>query len=487
MDHLQTLIAGMSKEELRYYKLFTSRTIHEHDRKDIKLFNEYKRLGDDFNEEKVSRKIYPEGNKNAWYRIKHRLLGDINKSLTLLHYEENDFMIACHTLSLYHFYSTKNKSAEANYYLRKAEKIAQKIEHNELLDIIYGEYIQLSYSSLNINPEHYLIKRKEIRKKQEAIREIDDLLAVITYQLKTTQNLSKTDNDILATLQKNIDIFIKNEETKKSASLQLKMYQAVSKILLQQHEYIALEKYLLKTYKYFEKNELFTKSNHDIKLQMLTYLVNSLFKNNKSEKSLQWAAVLKESMEEFNHLLYDKYFFFYYNALVINYSSIDPSKAIDILENLRENTKIKHNDYYIFFVYLNLAVLRFDNQEYKEASKHFNKITMLNWYKSADDSLRLKITVCELITRYQLQQYDVLNYKLEQTARSFKSTLNLEENKAEKEVVALLKRLEKVINLKKDKNIQEKVNEKISWMRKEINPETYIINYENWLESILKR
>ena len=109
MDHLQTLIAGMTKEELRYYKLFTSRTIHEHDRKDIKLFNEYRKQGESFDEDRVSKKIYPEGNKNAWHRIKHRLLSDINKSLTLLHYEENDFMIACHTLSLYHYYFTKNK------------------------------------------------------------------------------------------------------------------------------------------------------------------------------------------------------------------------------------------------------------------------------------------------------------------------------------------------------------------------------------------
>lgn len=125
MDHLQTLIAGMTKEELRYYKLFTSRTTHEHDRKDIKLLMN---TGSKANHltKIVYQKIYPEGNKNAWYRIKHRLLSDINKSLTLLHYEENDFMIACHTLSLYHYYFTKNKINEAKYYLRKAEKLAQK-------------------------------------------------------------------------------------------------------------------------------------------------------------------------------------------------------------------------------------------------------------------------------------------------------------------------------------------------------------------------
>jgi hypothetical protein len=50
----------------------------------------------------------------------------------------------------------------------------------------------------------------------------------------------------------------------------------------------------------------------------------------------------------------------------------------------------------------------------------------------------------------------------------------------------LLKRLEKTIAIKKDKNLIEKIKEKQSWMRKEINPETYIINYENWMDTLFK-
>ena len=84
-----------------------------------------------------------------------------------------------------------------------------------------------------------------------------------------------------------------------------------------------------------------------------------------------------------------------------------------------------------------------------------------------------------------MQQYDVLIYKLEQTNRGFKAALASEENKAEKEVLSLLKRLEKTISIKKDKNLIEKIKEKHLWMRKEINPETYIINYENWMDTLL--
>ena len=75
--------------------------------------------------------------------------------------------------------------------------------------------------------------------------------------------------------------------------------------------------------------------------------------------------------------------FFYYNALVINYSILDRIKALEILEDLKDNPKIKSNSYYHLFVHLNLAVLRFDVKEYKESIKNFTRLYMLDGYKTA--------------------------------------------------------------------------------------------------------
>ena len=69
--------------------------------------------------------------------------------------------------------------------------------------------------------------------------------------------------------------------------MRLKIYRAVSQILLQRHEYIALEEYLEKTYSDFNKEKLFNKSNHESKLQMLTYMVNCLHKNGKCNEYQQ--------------------------------------------------------------------------------------------------------------------------------------------------------------------------------------------------------
>jgi tetratricopeptide (TPR) repeat protein len=220
---------------------------------------------------------------------------------------------------------------------------------------------------------------------------------------------------------------------------------------------------------------------------MLTYIVNTLFKNKKLKQSLLWADKLKDSMDEFHQLLYDKYFFFYYNALVFNYSVLDPLKAIEILEDLKDNTRITSNSFYHLFVYLNLAVLRFDQKEFKESIKNFTKITILDGYKNAVRSLRLKISICELITRYELQQNDVLDYKLAQVRKDYKDLLELDDHYSERELILIIKAIQGAINVKSDKKMVERISQYIEWTRNNKDADAVIIDYGNWLEkSVLK-
>jgi len=173
---------------------------------------------------------------------------------------------------------------------------------------------------------------------------------------------------------------------------------------------------------------LFTKANHDTHLQMLTYIVNSLFKNNKINQSLQYTEQLKQAMEQYNHLHYDKYFFFYYNSLVINYSVIDKPKAIEILNQLKSHKQIKSNQYYEIFVYLNLAVQHFDMRQYHEAIRALNKLYVLQSYKNTDNALKFKIALADLIIRFELQDFDVFDYKLAQMRKDFGDLLKQKEN-----------------------------------------------------------
>lgn len=485
MDHLPRLVKSLNKEQVRYFKLFASRTQQSFERKDIKLFD-FLRKNEEDKEEMFLQKLYPGESKNAWYRLRNRLLSDLNKSLSVLHYEDDAFVHACHMLALYKFFFSKNLLEEASYYLRRCERSAESIENYELLDIVFGEYIRLSHESLKVDPQKFIDKRKENRQRLEDIRAIDDLLAVVTYRLKTTQNFAPDRNPLLDLLKKTTDDFIKDRDLKNSPQLRFRIYRAVSQVLLQRHEYKPLEQYLLSTYKEFEKENLFNRSNHDTKLQMLTYIVNTLFKTDKLKQSLLWAEKLKAAMDEFNQLLFDKYFFFYYNALVINYSVLDPIQAITILEDLKDQSRIKSNAYYLWFVYLNLAVLHFDQANYKVAIKHFGKLSLLDGFKNADASLRLKISIGELLNRYELGQMDVLEYKMNRLNKEYKKLINDEDHYAEKEILEILKRMLNVAEIKNDPKLRDKMIAFSDWTRKNNVEDGVIIDYGNWVKMYIK-
>ena len=256
MSILQQLVAGMNKEQIRFFKLFAGRTMTPDDRKDILLFDYIRKSGEQYQDEKIFRKLYSTADKNAFYRLKHRLLSDLNKSFSIQHFEDDDFIYTCHMLALYKYFADNNKLKEAEYYLKKAKNRAKSLESFELLDIIYGEYIRLSQETLHINPEGYIEQRRENQKQIHELRAIDDLLAVVTYRLKTTQNFSPEKNPLLDLLKKTTDDFVQDRDLKKSPTLRFRVYRAVSQVLLQRHDYKPLEQYLLNIYKEFERDKM---------------------------------------------------------------------------------------------------------------------------------------------------------------------------------------------------------------------------------------
>ncbi len=483
MNILEDIIVGMNKEQVRYFKLFAMRAASAEGRKDITLFDHIRKHGDI---DKVHSKLYATEEKNAFYRLRNRLMQDVFKSLTIQHFEDDDAMHVLHMLALVRHFLSRSELVTAGYLLRKAEAKALKLEAYDLLDIIYSDFIKLSYENLTLNPEEYIAKRKLNQEKIGSLRAIDDILAVVSYRLKVTQNFSAGNNRVLAVLEKAVRDAGGGKKAQVSHKLRFRIYQAVSQILLQRREYKALEEFLLNTYNSFNSERLFNKSNHDTKLQMLVFLINTLFKNNKSEESLRYAEKLKTGMEEHNQLLADKYLFFYYNSLVINYSKTDPDKAIEILNDLKDNKKIKSSEYYQLFVHLNLAVLLFDKQRYKESIRHINKIYLLENFKLNDNSLKLKIAIAELLIRHELGDNDVLDLKIEQVRNIFKKELRAATWKREKTLIEILILLNNHPDNATKPSTVKKIKQFITIKKREGEGDDEIINYNNWMNDKLK-
>lgn len=483
MNILPDVIGNMNKEEIRNFKLFINRTEKATERKDEVLFDSIRKQFPEYDEDKILKKLYNSEDKNALYRLKNRLFEDIGKSLMLHYYDANEYNIILNYLFLSRLFQSKGQAPTAYYYLNKAFRKANENEHLDWLDIIYGEFIKLSHETLEINPEEYIQKRKDNRSKLNKVQEIDDILAALIYRIKVSQNFAKQNTQILDLLQKTVNDFAKSKDVKNSPVLRFKIYQSVSRILLQQQDYKSLEKYLLKTFDEFTKEKLFNKNNHDTKLQMLTYLINSLFKNKKIDLSLTYVDKLKSAMEEFSKVLYDKYLFYYYNSLVINYSVKNIDKAIEILHEAKDNASIKKLPIYNVFVYLNLAVLNFDKKNFKESLKHLVKPMMQDAFKHLDEAWHLKLAVFELMIRYELNDFDYLEHKSERIRKEYSILLKKEEYSRQKQMVLVIDKMVKSDGIKKNKQLLKEINVLLDGIMLNSTSDTDIINYSDWLKA----
>jgi len=484
MDILNQIVEVLNKEEIRFYKLFALRQQGNSERKDLFLLDAL-RKNPDASDEKIFRKLYPDGDKNAYYRLRNRLLEDINRSLMLQHYEDEELLLIFHQLTVVRIYTAKNQYQLAFHFLRKAEQKALKTENHEILDIIYGEFIRLSNELMVINPETYVALRRKNSETLNRLRQMDDLLAVVSYRLKITQNFGEKQNSLMGILEETTNSFMQDAGLAASPRFRLKLYSLVSQMLLQKQDYASLEAYLKKTIAEFTTEHLFNKTNHEIKLQMLTYLVNSLFKTGKIDESLQYSDALHDAMLEFNSLHFERFEIFYYNSLVNNYSTFDIPKAISILQDLLQNKNLRKVPFYELFVYLNLATSYFDLHQYNQAIRHLSKAYLIDSYKKADASLKFKIAVAELIIRYENGDLDFWHYRKDQIVRENQAELDDDKHLKEKELLKILIKAAAEPDGIKSRKLRPSIETYLKvWENSE--QESEVIRYLNWLRDKIK-
>ena len=199
---------------------------------------------------------------------------------------------------------------------------------------------------------------------------------------------------------------------------------------------------------------------------LLSYLTNSLYKNNKYQESLTIAEELKNSMAE-------------YNALVINYSKTDKEKALEILNKAKKNKKIQQLPTFSTFIYLNMGLIYYDKKDYKRSIKQISRLILQYDFDNLDQNLQLKIMIAELIIRQKLNQTDLIEEKIKYINRKYKKILN--KKNRDLKIILIIKKLIYTNNIRNNKEIQEDI---IKFNKSEKNTNasnTDIINYNDWL------
>lgn len=485
MNTLHRLVHSLSKEEIRSFKLYTQRYATGQGLS-VTLFDLIRAQKEETDDQSIFEKIYgAQGDKNTFYRLKNRLQTDICDAITVLHFDKNAGNDLHRLMCIYNICHSKGEFELAYYFIRQAEKKAQQSQNLELLDLIYADIVKLSNQIISINPEEYVNKQSENAQQLNRMRQMDQVLAVLNYRIKVTQNFQKGNESLLKLVDKTVRDFGKDKTISENKSFQIKIYLAISRAMIQKRSYPELEAYLLKTYDQFKQKGWFDRDSHDVNLQMLVYITNSCLAQKKYNAALQYTKVLGEQMAMYDKVLYDKYLFFYYNSLVIAYLNIDYDRALAAINEFERITRKSANSYYEQFVHLNRAILYFWTRKYADAVRSIIKLYVNDYYNQADRSFKFNIEVAEVIMQYEAGDKDTAQKRIKQIRKAYKDLLQDDTFRHARSILDITQSLSASEGRKPDAKTAKKINTVIDEMLEDKNLPAQVINYLPWLGSKL--
>lgn len=486
MDNLEKTIYSLYHEEIINFKLYSFRKDKNPLRKDIQLFDFIKKNDlNDANYNLFFKQLYTETtNKNTLDRLKSRLLKEIDNSLIQFHFHQSQSQYIYNEIGLYKIFSQRNKLDLAIHHLKKAETKAIESYDYSILDIIYHEFIDVSIQYGAIEPAIYISKRNQNNVILNDLRALDDALALIIFDLKTSQNFSSINFQKSDALNKAIQQLQKKKLFATQVGFKFKMYQAISSLLISQKDFVTLENYSIKTYHDFIKQKNFSESTHRQKLNILVHICNALTANNKNKEALVYLEKLKNVLSEYNNLFYNQYIFFYYNSLANNYSVLNLHKAIDVLNEAKDNLAIQQQETQLGYIYLNLAGAYYDLKEYKLALKNILVLIQNPSFKLLNEAFKLKVHIHEVILRVELNDLEYANKLIKQISKTYRKILKTKEHTEDVDFLFLLSKL----ILKNQWIVTKKTDELYHLFSKaKYNfSNTGMVNYKKWLNAKLK-
>lgn len=482
MAILDEIIHTMSKEEIRSFKIFMLRIKTGKERRVLQLFDVIRAHRDkNLSAGELTLKLPGSPDANLCYQLKKRLRDYIDRHAADF-ISANQFNQALQYLALGRFHTSKGNLHIGMDYLEKAASRARSNQWNDLLEMILSETIQLTREIPELNPSAIIEERVALRKKQIALKELDEVLVLLGYQLRLSQQTGRGTLKYNETLEQILERYRDDSFYLSDPTFRLRVIEGVSQLFLEQHAFAAMASYLSQQIPLVVQANLFTRQNHELKCKLLTWYTNALFKADRIEDSIKVAALLKLAMDEFGAMLADKYFIFYNSALVYANTRINLPEAIHILEETIRNPALDKHPLYSLVVQLNLVLCYYESGLFEKASKRLARLYIHPAYGLADPYFKVKIGITDVILKVTLDRWDAALPRIRQVQKDFEPHLN-EESTYEK-IISFLGIMLSIA--RRDGDLTASLNQKIAdWLElyKNQEAETEVIQYYNWLQS----
>lgn len=427
MDILERIIENLTSDEVRRFKILSNRFKADEEKKLLVLFDAI-RAGDyKENEDDVIKHFY--GNtgaksKNSYYRLRNKLLSNLEKSLLFYHFNYKNSIESFSNIQLSILFRERGLYREAFHNLKKAEKVALKQDQFNVLEIIYDEMVKLSIH-FDVNIDKVLERRRENLKKIEILRANSEVLGMIHQQLtKRNYARGKRTESVIDTLEGIKDRLEEHKDIFQSPSGKIMIMKTVVTILIQKSAYAELVDYVKDTFDLFETNKLFNKDNHHIRLTMRVWRINALLKMLRLRDAREDIMLLREEVKMFKKQNYNEFAFYYFgnNAYTLKLLG-ELDKASKTLDDAFNQKEVLQNEVYEMYLLLSRADQYFSQEMYQEAGDLVKKVTGHPGFKYLDEEVKLYVRIFEIVNSYEAEDYQYADKVYSKAKRSFRALL----------------------------------------------------------------
>ncbi|MEO1451907.1 MAG: hypothetical protein AAFV07_20415, partial [Bacteroidota bacterium] len=362
--------------------------------------------------------------RNSYYRLRNKLLSNLEKSLLFYHFNYKNSIESYSNIQLSILLRERGLYREAYYNLKKAEKVALEYDQFNVLEVIYDEMVKLA-SKVEVDIDKVIVRRKENLKKIEILRANSEILGMVTQQLtkrnyarsKKTHSVIEMLEQIKQRLEEHADIF-------HSMSGQLMIMKTVASILIQKSAYRELALYSQKTFEELDKAKRFNRENHPNRLMLRIWRINSLQKLLDIPEAETEVAALKKDLGMYQRQNFNEYAFHYYAAKVYNLKLSGRLKeAAQTLDEAFTHKEILQDPSLELFLLISRADQYFSQEAFDDCLGIIDAIKGHAAFQYLDRELQFYVEVFAVVTRYEAGLHPEVAKSARSLRKKFKALL----------------------------------------------------------------
>ena len=490
MDTLEHVIQSFTSDEVRRFKILSNRFKADEEKKLIILFDLIRSGKFETREEDLIKDIYgnaqPE-TKNRYYRLRNKLLDNLEKSLVFYHFKYKDSIHAFYDIQLSIMFRERGYNELVVFFLKKAEKKAEMLDQFSILELIYDEYIQLGIKNVDLDLDSILTRRRENQVKLAIHRKSTETIATIKQKIRKAKfgkdKLSVVEllDGIKSDLEEAKDIFHSTEG-------KILIFQTVSTILHNKGAYQQLSDYIKTTIKDFVENDLFNQNNHAARLLMRLRLIISLYKTMRLEEAVEQLGIFEKEMKMYGKQNYQTYLFNYYNIRIYNLKMLGRSaEAREEIETALKLYEIKNDPSHYLVILISLAGQQFNEGDFKGAIDSIQQIRAIKNSASLGDNVLFFLEVFYLVCLLEFGSNDLFTEAYKMIRKRFKAQLKMEDNARTARFCEILDRMNNAAIEGRKVSIKSTVSGFIDSFGKYEEGDNEILNQVYYLRSLLEQ